>query len=100
MILPNSYETILDKIKQDWFTAGWEAGMKHSFELKSLVDRTMDEEFSIKETIEDLSSGDNRYVYYEAGDVDWGTSDSDCPHKNFPCEHCGANLGEAWEEGF
>ena len=25
MILPNSYETILDKIKQDWFTAGWEA---------------------------------------------------------------------------
>lgn len=24
MILPNSYETILDKIKQDWFHAGWE----------------------------------------------------------------------------
>lgn len=28
MILPNSYETILDKIKQDWFMAGWEAAQE------------------------------------------------------------------------
>lgn len=44
MILPNSYETMLDKIKQDWFTLGWEAGMKHSFELRDLVNEFMDEE--------------------------------------------------------
>jgi hypothetical protein len=45
MILPNSYETMLDKIKQDWFTLGWEAGMKHSFELRDLVNEFMDEEY-------------------------------------------------------
>lgn len=83
-MIPNSYETILDKIKQDWFMAGWEACEK---------------EFSIKEKL-NLPTVDNRYMNYEAEDTDWGTSDSDCLHKNFPCEHCGANLGEAWEEGF
>ncbi len=29
MILPNSYETILDKIKQDMFLSGWAAATNH-----------------------------------------------------------------------
>lgn len=34
------------------------------------------------------------------GDVDWGTSVSDCAHKNFPCEYCGADIGDSFKEGF
>ena len=36
MILPNSYETILDKIKQDWFTAGWEACKDEATNLRHM----------------------------------------------------------------
>ena len=34
MILPSSYETILDKIKQDWFFAGWNAAMEENEEAE------------------------------------------------------------------
>lgn len=43
---------------------------------------------------------DMRAIQLVVGDVDWGTSNSDCIHRNFPCEYCGADIGDSFKEGF
>lgn len=106
-------ETEMDAIHEKWFMSGYKSGYDDGYldgrreitaryiarykeanpegTITVPIEMLNDIEYIKFDTIKDIPTGDNRFVSYEEGPLDWG-DDSSCAHRNDPCEHCGKDF--------